>query len=257
MEAVVEVMRSKELPLDASASVCGLAHDMALERRAGTIGSATGLFYAFALFTMYLPPLFPTLLRTTGAGFWGGLARVFHTLLSFLVALVVAVLGVVSLTFFTSLFTAPFNDLLSEEVEKLVTGKPGVPFSFKAMVKGTVRGLGIELAKMLVYVFVMGTLFVLSLFVPAVGQIVYTVVGFVLSAIFFSVDYIDWPASRRDKGLRYRVGMLRRHFWPMLGFGTGVWLFLFVPFVNLLFVPAAVAGGTLLFLDLEGEKPET
>ena len=34
-------------------------------------------------------------------------------------------------------------------------------------------------------------------------------------------------------------------------FGTGVWLFLFVPLVNLLFMPAAVAGGTLLFLELE------
>jgi len=39
---------------------------------------------------------------------------------------------------------------------------------------------------------------------------------------------------------------------PMFGFGTGVWLFLFIPFLNLFFMPAAVAGGTLLYLDLEG-----
>jgi hypothetical protein len=31
---------------------------------------------AFALFTMYLPPLFPTLLRTTGAGFCYNIGRV-------------------------------------------------------------------------------------------------------------------------------------------------------------------------------------
>ena len=30
----------------------------------------------FALFTMYLPPLFPTLLRTTGAGFCYNIGRV-------------------------------------------------------------------------------------------------------------------------------------------------------------------------------------
>ena len=30
----------------------------------------------FALFTMYLPPLFPTLLRTTGAGFCFNIGRV-------------------------------------------------------------------------------------------------------------------------------------------------------------------------------------
>ena len=36
-----------------------------------------GLFQGvFALFTMYLPPLFPTLLRTTGAGFCYNIGRV-------------------------------------------------------------------------------------------------------------------------------------------------------------------------------------
>jgi MFS family permease len=37
------------------------------------LGGASGLF---ALFTMYLPPLFPTLLRTTGAGFCYNIGRI-------------------------------------------------------------------------------------------------------------------------------------------------------------------------------------
>src|SRR4029077_6936030 len=37
------------------------------------IGLSQGLF---ALFTMYLPPLFPTLLRTTGAGFCYNFGRI-------------------------------------------------------------------------------------------------------------------------------------------------------------------------------------
>ncbi len=37
------------------------------------LGAASGLF---ALFTMYLPPLFPTLLRTTGAGFCYNIGRI-------------------------------------------------------------------------------------------------------------------------------------------------------------------------------------
>ncbi len=39
----------------------------------GLLGIAQG---AFALFTMYLPPLFPTLLRTTGAGFCYNIGRI-------------------------------------------------------------------------------------------------------------------------------------------------------------------------------------
>jgi hypothetical protein len=38
-----------------------------------TIGFCSGIF---GLFTMYLPPLFPTLLRTTGAGFCFNIGRV-------------------------------------------------------------------------------------------------------------------------------------------------------------------------------------
>src|SRR5204863_3625524 len=39
--------------------------------------SAVGLSMGiFALFTMYLPPLFPTLLRTTGAGFCYNIGRI-------------------------------------------------------------------------------------------------------------------------------------------------------------------------------------
>ena len=41
--------------------------------RPGGIGLCQGLF---GLFTMYLPPLFPTLLRTTGAGFCYNFGRI-------------------------------------------------------------------------------------------------------------------------------------------------------------------------------------
>ena len=87
---------------------------------------------------------------------------------------------------------------------------------------------------------------------PGDGQVVYTVFAFGLTATYFALDYIDWPASRRDRAVRERLRMVRRHLPTMLGFGTGVWVLLFIPFVNLFFMPAAVAGGTLLFLDVDG-----
>jgi hypothetical protein len=41
--------------------------------RLGAVGLCHGVF---ALFTMYMPPLFPTLLRTTGAGFCYNFGRI-------------------------------------------------------------------------------------------------------------------------------------------------------------------------------------
>ena len=61
-------------------------------------------------------------------------------------------------------------------------------------------------------------------------------------------------AARRGWPIRARLGLLGRHPWLMFGFGLAVWGCLFVPLLNLAFMPLSVAGGTLLFLDLEGRS---
>ncbi len=182
-----------------------------------------------------------------GCLYWG-----YEAILALVLVLLALVLGTLVLIVLSNVFSAPFKDLLSEEVERLAIGRAGPPFSLKRMLLELVRTIKIELAKLALYLVVMIPLLLVNL-IPAVGSVIYSVVGFLFTAIYFAVDYVDWPASRRDRGLGYRAGMVRRHFWPMFGFGTGVWLFLFIPLVNLLFMPAAVAGGTLLFLDLEGD----
>jgi MFS family permease len=58
----------------ATAGAYGIARDHSqLLFWLGALGFFSGLF---ALFTMYLPPLFPTLLRTTGAGFCYNIGRI-------------------------------------------------------------------------------------------------------------------------------------------------------------------------------------
>lgn len=177
-----------------------------------------------------------------------------HSAFEILILLLVWSAGVLAAVVLTNVIAAPFNDFLSEEVERIHTGRAGPPFSLKVVLRDTVRTVGLEIVKLGVYLVVMVPLFLASTFLPVVGQIIYSIFGFVFTAIYFSIDYIDWPASRRNRSLSYRFSMVTDHFLPMFGFGTGVWVFLFIPLVNLLFMPAAVAGGTLLFLDLEGES---
>ncbi len=191
--------------------------------------------------------------QPTGEGFWVGVLGVLHWLLRAVVLLLLWAVGIVAVVFLTNVIAAPFNDLLSEAVEEIVTGKKGPAFSLKVLARDSVRTIFLELFKLVIYVVVMAPLFLLS-YVPLVGPILYAVAGFLFTTLYFAVDYVDWPASRRNRSIHYRFGMVQEHFLPMFGFGTGVWIFLFVPLVNLLFMPAAVAGGTLLFLDLEGQK---
>jgi CysZ protein len=150
-----------------------------------------------------------------------------------------------------NLFAAPFNDALSEAVEVLETGRPAPAFSLGRTLRDLGRSLRLELIKLCVYAAVMGPLLVLSWMLPGIGQLLYIVFASLFTAMYFAIDYVDWPASRRGLGWRARLGLLRTRPLLMLGFGFAVSVCLFVPLLNLCFMPFAVAGGTRLFLDLE------
>jgi CysZ protein len=173
----------------------------------------------------------------SGEDFWAGVARFFHGFAEVLFAIVLFVVGLVLVVLLSSLFAAPFNDLLRE----------GPKLSVKIALLDLARSLLFEL--LYVTIGVVGT--VVSWFLPVIGQIGLTVLMVVVTALYWAISYIDWPAARRRKGLGYRFSFAARHFWAMSGFGTGAWVILLVPLLNLFFMPVAVAGGTLLYLDLE------
>lgn len=190
-----------------------------------------------------------------GDGFFAGMLRTLRGALSFLVFAVVWATSLFSVVALSNVIAAPFNDALSEEVERIVTGEKGPPFSVAALVRDLFRTLRLELSKLAIFLGVMAPLLCCSFVVPGVGQIAYSVVGFIFTATYLAVDYIDWPACRRNKSTSYRWSVVRSRFGPCFGFGAGVFFMLWIPILNLFFMPAAVAGGTLLFLDLEGIAP--
>jgi CysZ protein len=186
----------------------------------------------------------------TGAGWLAMVGRWLHSFVEWVVAFVMIAVGAVAVALSTSLLAAPFNDALSEAVERLQTGRGGPPLSLGRVLRDLRRTMGLELRKLAVFAAVMLPLLIVSFAMPVVGPLLYAVCAFFLTAMFFAIDYVDWPASRHDLSAAERTGAALRHFRPMLGLGVGVWLFMYVPLLNLLFMPAAVAGGTLLWLDL-------
>lgn len=192
---------------------------------------------------VWLPPV--------GEGWSESILLGLHWLLRALALLVGVGLGMLACIVLANLFAAPFNDALSEVVEEIETGRRSPPFSLARLGRDLVRTVRIELLKLLVYVGVMLPLWVLSWLVPGVGQLVYMVFAGLFTPIYLAIDYVDWPASRRAMPLSARVSLLRARPLMTFGFGCAVFFCLFVPLLNLLFMPLAVAGGTRLFLDLE------
>lgn len=190
----------------------------------------------------------------TADGFWASLGRAAHAFVEWFLAFVLFLAGAVVVALLSSLLAAPFNDALSQEVERLSGLPAGAKVTPVAAIKDLGRTVLLELRKLGLYAAVMLPLSLFSLLVPGPGHVIHTVVGFYFTAAFLCVDYLDWPAARRQWSVGRRLGHLRRYPLTTFGFGIGVWLFLLVPFANLLFMPAAVAGGTLLFVELGDQE---
>ncbi len=171
-----------------------------------------------------------------------------HGALSWLLVVVAAALGAALLLLSTSVIAAPFNDALSAAVERI---EGTLPPSSTSLAADLVRSVRIEGLKLGVYMAVMLPLLVLALVAPPLGAPILASAGFAVTVTYVAIDYTDWPAARRGRGIRARAAWARRHAGPLLGFGLAAWALLFVPGLNLLLMPAAVAGGTLLYLDLE------
>ncbi len=180
----------------------------------------------------------------------GRLQRAGYVALDLVVLVIFAALSLVTVLMFSNVIASPFNDLLSEAIERDLLGTPEQPFSLQKAIRDAVRSIRLEVTKLLLYLLIMAPLFVLAVVLPVVGPALHVTFGALFTSLYLAVDYIDWPATRRNIGVVARGGLLREYFPEMLGFGAAVWFLVFIPCLSLFLMPAAVAGGTMLFVEV-------
>jgi CysZ protein len=186
-----------------------------------------------------------------GEGFSGWLLGALHDVLGFVIDVLLLLLALLVTILVGSLVAAPFNARLAEVLDERVTGQKPPPFALGRVAMDLVRTAVIETGFGLVNL----VLFVAGLALPPAGPFLF-VLGLVAWAYYFAIAYVDVPLATRGKGVMDRLRFSAGHPMAVLGYGTGVGLFLMVPVVNLLFMPAAVAGGVLLVSELErSESP--
>lgn len=209
-----------------------------------TLGALVG---AVAAVVTYEGALTSSLWSTpAGDGWEADLARAFHWVFEALVVVVLAIAALAATLLVSGIVSAPFNARLAEVVDERVTGRAAPSFAVGRALKDVGRAMVIETT----FFAVNAVLLVLSLAVPVVSPFT-GALGFLFAALYFGISYVETPQATRGRGLGDRLRLVTQHPMAILGFGTGVGLFLFVPLVNLLFMPAAVAGGVLFHAALE------
>ncbi|UCO97338.1 sulfate transporter CysZ [Metapseudomonas lalkuanensis] len=170
-----------------------------------------------------------------------------------LFVLLVLVLVFFSFTMLANIIAAPFNGFLAEKVEVVVRGKDEFPaFSWAELMAMIPRTVGRELRKLAYFLPRAGALLILS-FIPVVN-LVAAPLWIVFGVWMMAVQYIDYPADNHKLGWNEMLAWLREKRWQSLGFGGATYLALMIPFVNILMMPAAVAGATLFWVREGGDK---
>ncbi|MBN2340162.1 MAG: EI24 domain-containing protein [Deltaproteobacteria bacterium] len=148
---------------------------------------------------------------------------------------------------------APFNDVLSEQVESLEGTFEAQPFRLGFVLKDAGYSVALETRKVLGRLLWLVPLYLFSVLVPVVGQLVYVVVGGYKMSLSLGMEYVDWSLARRGYSASDRFDFAAAHRSALLGFGAMMTLCSLVPLGAILVWPGAVAGGTLLCAGLTAQ----
>lgn len=168
---------------------------------------------------------------------------------------VLLVLIVVMYAFSTlaNLLAAPFNGLLAEKTEALLTNvSPNSKETVWGACKQIPRIFMKELHKLGFQVKWLIVLLIISL-IPGLN-IIAPLCWFCFSAWMTALEYCDYPMDNHAYSfvqVREAVGTQR---WSCFSFGALVMLGNMVPLLNLLMMPAAVCGSTLLWVERLKDK---
>lgn len=166
-----------------------------------------------------------------------------------LLAVIAAAFAAVMALLLASVVAAPFHEVLSRRVERLVTGTvTEAELGWGQTLGDALRTIWEDLRRVLAFLalqllFAMGGAFV-PILAPACAALA------LLATLFFlPLDYASYVLDRR-RILRFRDkrSWLRGRAAAVLGFGSAAFAMSVVPGLNFIAMPALVAGGTLLAL---------
>ena len=159
-----------------------------------------------------------------------------------------------SFTVVANLLGAPFNGVLAEAVE--TTLNPGfspISASLGRVVADVPGALFNELKK--IAYFSLWAIPLLTLFLIPVLALFAPLIWGVFMAWMLALEYVEYPMSNHRQPFRSVRCWLAGNRAMGLGFGGAVMLAMLIPGINLLVMPAAVAGATTLWVEAKQPPP--
>jgi len=194
-------------------------------------------WYVMSRFTAWLDKIFP-------GDAWGWLLVM---IISVLVGLVLLTAIFFCFTIVLNLVGAPFNGLLSEKVEAMLNRDPiKLQGGMKRFFAGFIRSIKGELRKY-TYFGVLALIVIIVSFIPVVQFFLAPVLSFLFGGWMMALEYLAYPMENNDQYFPEVRRWARANKMLCFGFGIMVLLLTITPIVNLVVMPAAVAGATQMW----------
>jgi len=151
------------------------------------------------------------------------------------------------LSMFTILFNliaAPFNGLLAEKAQQLIFNTSIPALSFSEIAIRTIK----RQMQFLTYFVPRFIAMILLFFMPFIHPI-YPLLWFMFNAWILSMQYQDFVMDNNLIGFDEMKHLMAESKMVSLGFGSVINLASFIPVLNLIIMPSAVIGGTVLYCE--------
>jgi CysZ protein len=151
-------------------------------------------------------------------------------------------------TIIANMIAAPFNGLLSEKVEEAILGEAlKNTLSFKELMALLPKTIARQL-QLLFYFLQRAAIMLILFFIPGVNLIA-GILWFLFSSWMMTIQYLDYPFDNHQIGVKVMTHRMRKTWLTHMSFGIMISLLSAIPLINLIIMPAAVAGATALWVD--------
>ncbi|MCO4798026.1 MAG: sulfate transporter CysZ [Colwelliaceae bacterium] len=140
---------------------------------------------------------------------------------------------------------APFNGLLSEKMELLLTQSSPISGSSLDLIKDIPRTLSREWCKFRYYLPRAIGFFILYWILPIIGQVLW----FLFLAWMMAIQYKDYPFDNHKVNFDEMKIALKERKGLSYSFGITTAIFSMVPLLNLVIMPVAICGATAMWVD--------
>ena len=163
-----------------------------------------------------------------------------------LFALVVLLVLFFGFSIVANLIASPFYGFLAEKIAEQERGLVSPPTGWREILMVAPLSLGREFRKIGYYLPRLLGLLLLTL-IPVVNLVASPLL-LAFGVWMMAVQYIDYQADNDQVDFRDMLRWMRGRRGLSLGFGLPVYVGMLIPLVNLLVMPSAVAGSTLLWV---------